>query len=431
MKQFFKIIIIASILLCPVACGNHRKPSTNKTAKIPQKTAVTPKKSGNSVESPEEEKVRPYKFLDFYFDGTKDSFLREIKKSKFLVLRKDQNSEGLTFESRTTVVNALGADWGLTIKTDSLENVKEVILITSNTSREIFKRASTELLTFFGEPWLLDTEDVIRWSTFYCDVFFRHLRSDDGCWIIMFELNDITPTQEEEYCLNRFKDVFKKFQEDVRSKDREKIASYFRFPFDLGYPLPEIKDKDDFLAKYELIFDNVIEEEILYSNRWCRIPEMYVRHVKHKRLLSGEIDNNNLIITSFDFHPAAYYKALEEEINIQRQMVHPSLRDYRRPLVVARPESYIFRVDEIQPGEMRLALWKKGKTMKNSPDYVAQNGFLTRAGLWGIPDWMFINGKDTVWVGYDYSDNGTDYYTLKRVSGKETILDIKATDFED
>lgn len=188
MKQFFKIVIIASILICPVACGNHRKPSTNKTAKAPEKAAVTQKESGNFVESNEKEIIRPYKFFDFYYDGTEKDFLREIKKSKVLVLRKDQKSEGLTFESRTKVVNILGADWGLNLQTDSTGTITGVVLITSNTSPEIYERAKTELSPYLGEPYEIDeAEERIKWNPRYKFIHFRHLHSDEGGWTIIFK----------------------------------------------------------------------------------------------------------------------------------------------------------------------------------------------------------------------------------------------------
>lgn len=188
MKQFFKIVIIASILICPVACGNHRKPSKNKTAKVPGKTSVTQKESGNFVESNEKEIIRPYKFFDFYHDGTKEDFLREAKKSEIFVLRKNQKSEGLQFESSVKVVNILGADWGLNLQTDSTGTITGVVLITSNTSPNIFERAKTELTPYLGEPYEIDeAEERIKWNPRYKFIHFRHLHSDEGGWTIIFQ----------------------------------------------------------------------------------------------------------------------------------------------------------------------------------------------------------------------------------------------------
>lgn len=406
------IIILSFLLFSCLACSNNRKSSSNTAA-----VNEPPTGSVCNAES-ERDTVRHYRFLDFRHDGSKESFLREARKSNvFFPL------------DSSHVVRFLDADWELKIHTDTLGNVTEVNLFTSNTSREIFKRASTELPTFFGEPWLLDTEELmIRWSSFYCNVFFRHLNTNEGGWIIVFNLNDTKPTPAQEHLLEEYKDAIRKFQEDVKSKDREKIASHFKYPFDLGYPLPEIKDVDDFLSRYELIFDNVIEEEIIYSNAWSYWNGITCNS---GHLLFGKVDNDNLIITSFSTHPAAYYKAMKEEINIQRQRVHPSLRNYQRPIVVAKAESCIFRVDEIIPGELRLSFWKKGKTMKDAPDYVNQKGFISQVGSSGTPDWLFVNGKDTVWVGFMSFGNSADYYALKRFSGEKTFMDIEFTDFED
>ena len=413
MKATFTAIILIVTVMCAVSCGNHRTTSCSSL------TAVQPD-STTTIDSAieEEDTVLHFRFLDFRHDGSKESFLREAGKSDIFI---PQNS--------SKVVKFLGADWGLNIKTDSLERVSEITLLTSNTSRAIFEKACTELLPFLEEPKLIDDEEgKIRWDSYYCEAYFQHLHSDDKIgWIMIFNLN--YPEYDNNYLLTNHKNAIKKFQEDVRSKNRERIASHFKFPFDIGYPLPDIKDKNDFIARYELLFDKFIEEEISCSNDWC---SWHGVTCNSGHLLFGDVDSSgNLIATFIRLHPKAYYEVLEREIDIQRQSLHPSLHKFRRPIVVARSESCIFRVDEIVPGELRLAIWTQGKTMKDCPDYVNKDGFISQVGSSGCPDWLFVNGTDTVWVGYMNFDNKAAYYRLERYSGEHTMLDITATDFED
>lgn len=412
MRNSSRIILITAMVMCAVSCGNHRTTSgSSPTAVQPDTTTII----DSAIE--EEDTVLLFRFLDFRHDSSKESFLREASKSDIFF---PQDS--------SKVVKFLGADWGLNIKTDSLERVSEVILITSNTSGNIYKRACTELLPYLGEPCLIDEgEERIRWNSFCGKAYFRHLHSDEGGWIMMFNWD--YPDLEDNDPIEWHKDAIKRFQEDVRSKDRERIASHFKFPFKIGYPLPDIKDKDDFLARYKLLFDKFVEEEITCSNNWCSWPGI-TRHSGH--ILSWNVDSSdNLIVNSLSLHPKAYYKALENELDIQRQDLHPSLHKYRRPIVVARSKFYIFRIDEILPGELRLAIWRKGKTMKARPDYVNKHGFISQIGFSGRPDWMFVNEKDTVLVSYEDFDDVAGFYHLKRYSGEKTLMDIRSIDYED
>ena len=412
MNPIFTSIILTAVTACAVSCGNHRTTSgSSPTAVQPDTTTII----DSAIE--EEDTVLHFRFLDFRHNGSKESFLRKAGKSDIFF---PQNS--------SKVVKFLGADWGLNIRTDSLERVSEVILITSNTSSEVYKRACTELLPYLEEPNLIDeAEERIRWESYHCNAYFRHLHSDEGGWIMMFNLN--YPDYFQHCLFTNHKYAVNKFQEDVRSKDRERIASHFKFPFKIGYPLPDIKDKDDFLARYELLFDKFIEDEITCSNNWCSWNGIFCNS---GHLLFGDIDSvGNLIVNSLSLHPKAYYKALENELDIQRQDLHPSLHKYRRPIVVARSKFYIFRIDEILPGELRLAIWRKGKTMKARPDYVNKHGFISQIGFSGRPDWMFVNEKDTVLVSYEDFDDVAGFYHLKRYSGEKTLMDIRSIDYED
>lgn len=414
MKYIVIPFLIASALICTVSCGNHSNGKPNHTS--PANTDTVSQQ--NTVIVPERDTICHYRFLDFRHNGSKESFLKGIRYSKIFNLHDSSN-----------VVSFLGADWGLNIETDSLERVSNVTLITSNTSHEIFNRASTDLHYFFEKPWLYEpTEQIIQWSSYFCSAHLRYLHTDEGGWTIIFSLsyqeswkNALTEEQIT---------AVRTFQEDVRSGDHDKIASHFNFPFDIGYPLPDIKNKDDFLARYDLLFDKYIEEDIVFSNNWSHIGWHRGIACNSGNLLWGDVDSTLFVITAFNTHTEAYYKAWQKEVDAQRRRVHPSLRGYTRPVVVARSGSCIFRVDEVPDGILRLALWNKGKTMMDRPDYVNQDGFQCQEGSIGYPDWQFVNGKDTIDICYSYEE-GKGYYCLHRYSDGNTLMDIKTTDYED
>lgn len=404
MRHAIAAVILCSAVLCAASCAGGHRNGTGTTSV----SEATPTLK-------QEDAVRPYRFLDFRHDGTREGFIREARKSGFFVLQNSSN-----------VVRFLGSDWGLNIHTDSLDRVSEVILITSNTSSEVFRNACEALPKYFGEPWETDyAEERVKWSTFYCHAHLRHLHTPEGGWTMIMDLSYPEPMEDDlnEYQLR----AVREFQEDVRSGDRERIAAHFSFPFELGYPLPEIRDRDDFLARYDLLFDKDIEEEIASTRAWDEIGWRGIA-CNNGWMLWGDTYENKFIVSSFNTHTDAYMKALQEEVDRQRERVHPSLRDYDRPLVVARTDTLIFRVDRMRQGGLRLAFWKDGKSMTDRPDYVNNDGFRSQEGSLGYPDWLFVSGKDTVNVGFMSTDK--DYFFLYRYSGDKTLMSVETTDFE-
>lgn len=404
MKQLTRTVLFCILLSCAASCiGGHRKGTTRPSSQ-PDSAAVL-----------QRDTVRHYRFLDFRHDGSRESFIREARRSCAFAV-----------QDSAAVVKFLDADWGLNIHTDSLERVSEVILITSDTSPEIFGRACQDLRAFLGDAWETDeAEESARWSTYYCRAHFRHLHSADGGWTVIFDLIYPEPMEDDlnEYHLK----AVREFQEDVRSGDRERIASHFSFPYDIGYPLPAIRDKDDFMAKYDLLFDRDIEVDIVCSNDWCDFGWRGIA-CNSGWLLWGDMDSTAFAVTAFNTHTDAFRKAWQEEVDRQRTRVHPSLRNYLKPKVVAKTDSCIFRVDEMPDGKLRLAFWQKGKTMKDRPDYVNQEGFRCLEGSAGYPDWLFVNGRDTVNVGFNVTNEG--FYYLYRYSAGVSKMSIETTDYE-
>ena len=405
MKHQFIYATLAAFLFLSASCASHRNPAADKSAEEQSSISET------------KDTVLHYRFLDFRHDGSRECFLREIRKSGILTPR--DFSDAVTF---------LGATWGLNARTDSLGRVSEVLLLTDDSSETVFSRACPEMLPFLDEPYEVDErEQLIRWSTYWCRACLRHLHTDDGGWTMSFTLS--YPEPMDSSLINQWQvDAVREFQADVRSGDRERTASHFIFPFKLRYPLPPIRDKDDFLRRYDLLFNHDIEEEIVCSNDWGCIGWRGIA-CNSGWLLWGDMDSTRFVVTAFNTHTEAFTKAWEEEVERQRVRVHPSLRDYEAPLVVATSEKCIFRVDRLKNGKCRLSLWKDGKSMKDRPDYVNSAGSESFGGSAGYPDWMFVNGKDTVNVGY--APIGDGYYYLEQYSDGKSSLSVETSLFED
>jgi hypothetical protein len=59
--------------------------------------------------------------------------------------------------------------------------------------------------------------------------------------------------------------IIRNFIETIKTKNKDKIANQVRFPLKREYPIPEIKNKDEFIKRFSEVFDNKLISEIANS----------------------------------------------------------------------------------------------------------------------------------------------------------------------
>lgn len=63
-----------------------------------------------------------------------------------------------------------------------------------------------------------------------------------------------------------YHNVVKNFIEVVKSKNEAKISDYIAYPLSRDFPIPSIKDKQQFLERYDEVFDENLIKMIVDSN---------------------------------------------------------------------------------------------------------------------------------------------------------------------
>lgn len=175
MNRITHILIVAFILLCFTSCTEHKQSIAGSVPLILLPADTVDVVTTENTKTRESRRPCIDKFLDFKYDGTKESFLLEAKKSKIFILKSPD------------VVNFLGADWGLNVHTDSLGRVERIVLLTSITSKEVFKRAKTELNPYWGEPYEIDELGTrIFWDPPHGFAKFRNVHTEEGGWWLFF-----------------------------------------------------------------------------------------------------------------------------------------------------------------------------------------------------------------------------------------------------
>jgi len=63
-----------------------------------------------------------------------------------------------------------------------------------------------------------------------------------------------------------YQKFIKSFISNVKSNNKEGVATFISFPLGRDYPIPSVKNKADFLKRYDQIFDATLKNEIIKSN---------------------------------------------------------------------------------------------------------------------------------------------------------------------
>ena len=77
-----------------------------------------------------------------------------------------------------------------------------------------------------------------------------------------------------------------------------------------------------------------------------------------------------------------------------KSLVHPSVNEWEKNILVGRSNNLTIRVDRTVKG-LRYASWSKGHSMAEKPDLIIFNGAEEAQGTMGGSTWTFKNGNWT------------------------------------
>lgn len=172
--------------------------------------------------------------------------------------------------------------------------------------------------------------------------------------------------------LREYEKKAKAFISDVRNNKKEKIAGIVKYPLERMYPIPSIKNKKEFLSRYNQIFDPVLIAEILKSDPQKDWKDMGWRGIK---MNNGDIwidENGNLINVNF----LSKYEARLRNVLIdeERSKLHASIANYIAPVYVLETPKFRIRIDDLGQNHYRFASWPIKKKMSDKPEVVIDNG---------------------------------------------------------
>lgn len=172
--------------------------------------------------------------------------------------------------------------------------------------------------------------------------------------------------------------------------DINKISDKIKFPLSRKYPIPPIKNKKEFIKRFNEIFDDSLCIKIANSDsgQWT--------HMGWKGIM---LDNGTVWMeSSFEGRIIAvnYMSNIEKElrkelIKKEKRSLHSSLRDFESPKYKVITEDYLIRIDELTNGKYRYASWDINEKESLKPDLILENGEFEYQGSGGNHTITFLN----------------------------------------
>jgi hypothetical protein len=193
----------------------------------------------------------------------------------------------------------------------------------------------------------------------------------------------------DDYKIDNIKNVIALFKQ----KNIDKISNIISFPLRREYPIPSIKNKNEFRQRFSQVFDKTLVDKIVNSKikQWSEVGWRGIM-----------LDNGIVWIESYDGKITAvnYQSDFEKKLRIdliakEKENLHISLKTFKIPTYKIKTKNYLIRIDELSNYKYRYASWKINKIESSKPDIILNNGELEFQGSGGNHVITFSNGNYT------------------------------------
>lgn len=184
-----------------------------------------------------------------------------------------------------------------------------------------------------------------------------------------------------------YQNFIQTFIDNVKGDKKEVIANMISYPLKRDTPIPEIKNKTEFIKRYSEIFDSDLKKEITSSKPDKDWSEMGWRGIM---LNQGSlwIDTNGKIIAIN--HQSKFESDLKNKLIIgEKSKVHSSIAKFKEPVCVLETSKFRIRIDDMGNNKYRYASWSIKKKMTEKPDLIITNGKFIADGTGGNHSYEF------------------------------------------
>lgn len=184
----------------------------------------------------------------------------------------------------------------------------------------------------------------------------------------------------------------KKIIDVFGTRDKAKIAGLIQYPLNRAYPLKDVKDRNDFIKRFDEIFDKEFVRKIADSKiaDWSEVGWRGVMFDKGSIWL-----NHEGRIKAVNYQSAKEKSLLVDAIRADKKELPEYLRNFEEPVYLIVTKNYKIRIDQKSENSYRYASWTINSKLKN-PDLVIENGILEFQGSGGNHIITFRN------AGFEY-----------------------------
>jgi len=222
------------------------------------------------------------------------------------------------------------------------------------------------------------------------------------------------------------KKIVSNFINLIRTDQVSKLSDQVSYPLKREYPIPSVRNRKEFAARYKEIFDDSLKQMIIHSD-----PVQDWSHVGWRGImfLQGAVWLDEKLI-SVNHQSIAEKRKKEKLILVDKKNLFASVRDYVRPVLMMSTSKYKIRIDEVQSGKYRYVSWPKASGMSSKPDLVLSNGEVEFSGSGGNHSYRFKSGPYTyVCDILVISESGAPPAKLSVTKSGVTVLKQNATTF--
>jgi hypothetical protein len=176
-----------------------------------------------------------------------------------------------------------------------------------------------------------------------------------------------------------------------KTQDKTAIAAHIRYPLKRQYPLPDIKNKAEFINRFDEVFDDELVAFIGSSNINTDWDSVGWRGIMlNNGVMWVDTDGKVIAVNTQNATEQAHAEKL---IAQNKQSLHSSIKTFQKPILDWKTSKYRVRVDDLGDGNFRYASWSIDKSPSDKPDIVLINGDITFEGSGGNHHYTFKNGR--------------------------------------
>lgn len=177
-----------------------------------------------------------------------------------------------------------------------------------------------------------------------------------------------------------------------QTKNVAGISKMIHYPLERDYPIPSIKNEEEFRKRFNQIFDKKIIDLISNSkiDQWSEVGWRGI--MLERGDLWIETDGKIKALNYQSDFEARQKKTL---IAKQKTQLHASLKSFLVPVYKFQTKNYLIRIDEQANNKYRYASWKIGNPESSKPDLILTDGEWENDGTGGNHTITFKKGEFT------------------------------------